>query len=230
MIRNLIRKRLTVLTMSFDSYMRYKLVSEILAKEDCNTILDVGGGGGKFFRRFLPHKESLTLDKEDGDIIGDGTNLPFPKNHFDAVTSLETLQYVEKKKRKKFISELIRVAKNCVVITLPLDGRELQSAERRCNGMYRSMFGKGNRWLDQHAKNGLPSMKEMGKILSGREVKMHQICNLSRWEKLVKINFILQKIHLSVLSSVINAIYIALYGMDMKEPTYTKIFFVKGVN
>jgi len=229
-IRDFVRRKLTIFSMSPDCYQRYKFVSDILLKEGCETVLDVGGGSWRFFKRFLPNTKSLTVDIEGGNIIGSGTSLPFEKNSFDAVTALETLEHVEKKDRKKFIQELIRVAKKCVIISVPLDDPILRLAEWEYNLLHRSMFGKGNRWLEEHAENGLPTRREMYVFLNGYSVETYSICNLSRWKKMLMLGIVLQKVRLWFFLPLINFIYIMLYGPDSEEPTYTKIFFVKDVN
>lgn len=227
-IREFIRKRLPILTMSPDCYQRYKFVSRLLTEEGCETILDVGGSKERFFKRFLPNKKSLTLDKEGGDIIGDGTKIPFSKKSFDAVTSLETLQYVKKSDRDKFIKELIRVAKRCVIITMPIDGPAVRSAELECNNLYKTFFGRGNRWLEEHIKSGLPTVEDVS-ILNGYNVEKYSICNLKRWKSMFKLGLVMQKFHLSIFLPIVNLFYITLYGFDKQEPTYIKVFFIKGV-
>lgn len=230
MLKDLIRRKFPILVLSPDSYQRHRLASSILVREGCDTILDVGGGTNRFFRVFLPKKKSLTLDKEGGDVIGDGTRLPFDKNRFDAVTCLETLQYVKKSDRKKFVNELMRVARKCVIISIPIDDPLIRSYEAECNSFHKELFGEGNRWLDAHKKLGLPDEKEINDILKGHEVERYSICNLKRWKKVLKFGLVLTRLRLTFALSAINAIYISLYGLDCQDPTYTKMFLIREVS
>lgn len=221
------RRRLTILSMSPDSYQRHKFASGILAKEGCRTLLDVGGGDWRFFRRFLPGVESTTLDTVGGDITYDGKRIPFRDGSFDAVTAMETIQYVDDADKKRFVGELLRVAKKYVIFSTPVDEPALKAAETECNDTYKRIFGHGNEWLDKHIKNGRPNMIYMKKLLKGRDYEVHGICNLGRWKKMFKLGLVFQRLNLLLVSAVINALYVALYGADRVEPTYLKVFFIR---
>jgi len=227
-IREFARRRLVVLTMSPDCYQRHKFVSDILRKEGCKTILDVGGGSGRFFKRFLPEAESFTFDAEEGDVIGDARHIPFSGRSFDAVTCMETLQYIGEADRRKVLSEFTRVAKKAVVLSFPTDDPKVVAAEIECNSAYKRIFGRGNRWLDEHIKHGLPNIEKVKAMLAGRNVRVYPICNLSRWKKMFLLGIRLQKRGLILLATAMNVAYVALYGADMEEPTYTNVLVVKN--
>jgi SAM-dependent methyltransferase len=228
LIRGFVRRNVPVLTMSPDCYQRYKFISDILRKEGCRTILDVGGGSGRFFKRFLPEAESFTFDAEEGDIIGDAKNIPFSDRSFDAVTCIDTLQYIGKADYKKVLSELTRVAKKCVVLSFPTDNPDVVAAEIECDDAYKKLFGRGNRWLDEHIKLGLPNIEKVKAMLAGRNVRVYPICNLARWKKMFLLGIRLQKRGLILLATAINVLYVAIYGADTNEPAYTNVLVVKA--
>jgi len=215
--------------LSFDIYKRHRFASDTLKKGGCNKILDVGGRRGRYFKRFLPDKESWTLDLEEGNVIGDGKNLPFFDNTFDGVTCIATLQYVPKKLRKKFVHELIRVTKTCVIISVPVDSFQLNEAEKRCNNFYYRIYKKENKWLEKHIKNGLPTMEELKSILQGYDVTTYFNGYLKRWEKMLKLNFILLSNPIFfLLHPVLNGIYnLFYYSQDNRGPSHSQVFVVK---
>lgn len=227
--RAFIRKKFPIFTISSEGYQRYKFVSNLLVREECFSILDVGGGKEGFFQRFLPDRKSLTLDPEGGDVVGDGRHLPFGKDTFDAVTALETMEYIEKKDRKKFIEGMVKVAKKCVILTFPIENEDIRSAEIRCNNFYRMLFGEENRWLKIHIKDGLPTKKEVESLLKGKKAEIYPICNLKKWEKMLKLNLLLLRLRLNILIPIADTIFIAFNGLGREEPTYSNVFLIKKV-
>ena len=189
--------------------------------------MDVGGGNGRFFKRFLPEAESFTFDLEEGDIIGDAKNINFSNRSFDAVTCIDTLQYISKADHRKVLSELMRVAKKVVVLSFPTDDPDVVAAEAECNREYRRLFGDGNRWLDEHMRRGLPNIEKVKSLLAGNNVHVYPICNLARWKKMFLLGIRLQKRGLLLLATLINAAYVFAYGADTAEPTYTNVLMVK---
>lgn len=115
---------------------------EALAHIDFNSMLDVGGAEG--YKAFLAHKfygipvmstdlseqackraeEIFGIESEPSDIH----KMPYGDNQFDVVTCSETLEHVTD--WKQATSELLRVAKKAVVITVPQDSKKLVERNR----------------------------------------------------------------------------------------------------
>lgn len=228
-IRAFVRRHIPVLTVSPDCYQRYKFISAMMRKEGCKTVLDVGGGEGRFFRRFLPEAESFTIDPEGGDVIGNAKSLPFNDRSFDAVTCIETLQYINKADYRKVLSEFMRVARKVIILSFPTDRSDVVAAERECNEEYKRLFGGGNRWLGEHIKRGLPNIEKMKELLPGNVVGVYPICNLKRWKSMFLLGIRLQKRGLLLLATLINVAYVFAYGADTAGPTYTNVLMAKAL-
>ena len=121
------------------SVMRYVLFWNIirtLKSIQFDTLLDVGGSEGymcgairDFFgarvRACDLSQEACKRAKEifnvDADTV-DGVCLPYPDDSFDVVLSSETIEHVPD--YTKVVSELLRVARKALIITVPHDGPE----------------------------------------------------------------------------------------------------------
>jgi len=98
-----------------------------LIPPDVQTVLDVGCGNGSFLNS-LPHKyqavgldvsqEALKYVKTKA-IHGDIAALPFKSDNFDLVTSLEVLEHLPSGVFERALSELQRVSKKYIIISVP---------------------------------------------------------------------------------------------------------------
>lgn len=86
--------------------------------------------------------------------------LPFRKNSYDVVISVDTLEHLEKDERPKAISEIIRVAKKLAIIIVPV-GELSQIQDRELDEYWKKIFKEDNQFLKEHVKNGLPAVEEI---------------------------------------------------------------------
>ncbi|MFW5720886.1 MAG: class I SAM-dependent methyltransferase [Bacteroidota bacterium] len=116
---------------------RISCVLGFLHSLEFSTILDIGSGRGNFIFPFMEefsHVKIISADiqQEKVDIFNsinkggiksiqgtnqDATNLNFENNSFDVVTALEVLEHIQN--AKKAFNELIRVAKEYIIISVP---------------------------------------------------------------------------------------------------------------
>ncbi len=219
----------TVLALSFDEYQRYKFVSELIAKLESQTILDVGGGAG-VIRRFLKDKEIIVLDVKRGDVIGDGTKLPFQDGSFDGVISVDTLQYIPGDERGMFLSELIRAARNYIIITSPIAEPAMLKAEEECNKFYRKLYGEDYLWLRPGVSQGLPEFKQIAEYLNRHKYDVYDNGSLCLWVKMLKWHFLAgRSVILYPLSLITNALHnVILYRLTKHQtPSVRKVVLVR---
>jgi len=97
---------------------------------DVNSLLDVGCGNGfivNFLKKIDKYKKLVGLDissvalksVKTEKVQGSVENIPFKDKSFDLVMCLEVLEHLSEKNFQKGISELQRVSKKYILITVP---------------------------------------------------------------------------------------------------------------
>ena len=121
----------------FDKYIRTYEIMKSLSHIEFNTLLDVGGAEGYkayivqelFNAKVISSDLSVEACKRANEIfniasvVADIHELPFNNDEFDIVLCSETLEHV--KNFDKAVSELLRIAKKAVVITVPHEPKEV---------------------------------------------------------------------------------------------------------
>jgi ubiquinone/menaquinone biosynthesis C-methylase UbiE len=104
--------------------------TEILIPEPVSSLLDVGCGNGVFTNYVAEVRKSLKVvgfDRSEEALkyirtekmLGDITNIPVADNEFDCVTCLEVIEHLPIPAFSTALSELARVAKDYVIISVP---------------------------------------------------------------------------------------------------------------
>lgn len=130
-------------------------------------LLDVGGFPCTFARTFhdlYPRWETVTVDTPDeqmeGYVAGSGMNLPFDGQSFDAVVTIDCFEHIPAEERRRFVSELCRVARHLVVLAAPFHHPATETVERLLNTAHERLFQKPHPWLHEHVSFGLPRVPE----------------------------------------------------------------------
>ena len=162
------------LKLPFDLYTRNFIVASFLKSFRDNKglkILDVGGREGKM-RYFVEEVDKLyildilpPLSNEENYIVGDAKDIPFKNKEFDVVLLLDTYEHIPKEDRPQVLSEIIRVAKNGVIINTPFYSKSVISAEKLVNNFFLKMHKKPHPWLGEHIQFGLPHKHELEQFL-----------------------------------------------------------------
>jgi predicted nucleic acid-binding Zn-ribbon protein len=223
--------KLDVLTLPFDQYQRYRLVSdlvnEVRGKRETFRILDVGGRTG-LLRAFLPKDDVALVDLEPSDVpglvLGDGSRLPFKDDAFDIVATFDTLEHVPPARRAAFVSECARVAQRWVFIAGPYQSREVEEAERILQRFLVDKLEVEHRYLEEHRHNGLPSLADTVALLEKGGAKVGSIGhgNLERWLALMSLSMYLDyEPRLRPLAARVFRFYNEnLYASDHAHPVY----------
>lgn len=151
-----------------DKWERLTRVAALVG-EGPRSILDVGGRAREM-SFLLRSANVISVNVEPpADVISDpGADLPFPSRSFDCVTSTDVIEHVDADLRPGHIAELLRVARDRVVICCPAGSPEKDAAERRLADRLRADLGLRLPFLEEHLAYGLPREGDLrGMVAAG---------------------------------------------------------------
>ena len=163
---------------TIDQYTRQKWASVFIKslRKDKVRILDVGGYKG-ITSLFSPQDEVIICDLFDVDepnyVKGDGRKLPFKDGEFDFVVSFDTYEHVPRDGREQFMAELVRVAKEGVIVAAPFDNEDgtVHLAEVSLNEYHKKLYeGKEHPWLQEHIDFRIPKRDEIEALLKKQKM------------------------------------------------------------
>jgi len=160
------KKTMKAIFLPFDVFERHKTVARAIKPKE--TVLDVGGGVDAL-KRFIDNEVSVS-NLQSGDVLADGRNLPFKNNSFEVVTSVDVLEHVPQKDRKRFVEELLRVSKKKVILSVPLGTKQHLEAEKKILSFLEKR-GIESEYLKEHVQRGLPKEEELKKYVDKYAVK-----------------------------------------------------------
>lgn len=180
-----------------DTAMRYLPVARFLRRRvrDGERLLEVGGGDYGL-APYWPGRFVLTdlrlFRKPEGTpkVEASTLQLPFARESFDWVISIDMLEHVPPASRAAAIRELCRVARRCVVIGFPV-GKGAARLDRALHDRYASRNTAPGAFLAEHLANTLPDAQESERVLreelarGNTSVAMERLPNgplwLTRW-------------------------------------------------
>jgi len=191
------------------------------------TVVEVGGWPPRL-RDFLPGREITVVDVAAGAGPGcaraAGTALPFPDRSFDLAASLDTLEHVEPADRPRFIAELCRVARSCVVVAAPFAAEAVAAADRAMLEFIRAQAGYEHPYLKEHVALAPPDLVETLTRLvdGGLDVQVVPSGRLDRWLFMMAAYYTLDADPAlrPALPFVMEAYNRAFYDYDKAEPAY----------
>lgn len=151
----------------YDVYERHRRVAQLINLGE--NVLDVGGQLNAL-SQFCPAEKitvaNLESSQERSNVTIQDGKLPFKDESFDVVCAIDVLEHIEKKKRKSFVSEILRVATKRAILSFPIDTSKHLKYEA---GLAKILKEKGIdvTYLQEHVKYKLPNVKEIKDICKG---------------------------------------------------------------
>jgi SAM-dependent methyltransferase len=218
--------------------LRYlPIVDEIRRYKKC-TVLDVGSAGlgiAPYLKRevqgldvdFKPPYCNLLKRK-----IGSILLIPYNNNSFDFVICVDMLEHISPDKRRKAISELIRVAKYKIAIAVPCGGKA-QKQDEWLDLIYEQKYGEMYHFLNEQIEYGLPLKKDIIEIVQTESKKLHKRVqlhsfgneNLRVHEFLMK-GWMTKNLILNIFYRKILLLFIPILRLFNQEPCYRQIFII----
>ncbi|MBI2327781.1 class I SAM-dependent methyltransferase [Candidatus Curtissbacteria bacterium] len=169
-----------------ETALRYLPVVRELKKahlED-SKILEVGSGSLGITPYLKRKIDGLDIDFSGppspliNKIKGEADNLPFRKNSYEVVVSVDVIEHLEKNRREKAIFETLRVVKKLALIVLPV-GENSEKQDRKLHFYWQKIFKEKNQYLLEHVENGLPKINEILVLIDKSLRKLGKIGKVS---------------------------------------------------
>jgi hypothetical protein len=161
---------------AFDTRQRFRAIERTLGAAVADgwqpdtepwQVLDVGGFPGTLGTLLTENHglKTLTLDTPECDRPdyqqGTGERIEADDEAFACVVASDTLEHIPPDGRAAFLSELVRVARDRVILSGPLYTRIADEAESHLNSMWEQQTKRPHRWLSEHREYGLPRAEEI---------------------------------------------------------------------
>ncbi|MBI2309845.1 class I SAM-dependent methyltransferase [Candidatus Collierbacteria bacterium] len=172
-----------------DVFIRHWLVAREIRKGPLRrlsgeSLLDVGGSLAEF-RKFIAKLEITTADVVAGaDVVYNGQKLPLDNASFDYVVSVDTLEHIPPEKRLGFVNDLVRVAKQRVVIIAPFASMQHDIYEKNLILDFKKSEKKIPVYLTEHRKHGLISLGQLIEIGKSYPTAIYSLAGLVWLDKL----------------------------------------------
>lgn len=161
---------------------RVEFISSLVNK-DIGSILDVGCGNGLFINHILKNKsnfQSLSkmsavdrskaalshIDANIDKIQASIDSLPYEDNSYDVVTCLEVIEHLPLEVYKKAISEIYRISKSTIIISVPYKD-DIRNSLVECENCFTRF--NANFHMTSFDENTL------SKLFSGKKLKLKAI-------------------------------------------------------
>jgi hypothetical protein len=146
------------------------------------TVLEVGPGSNGIApyvkRRVVGLEPQFSGPLNEWLVPVNGTvlEIPFSDNSFDIVLCVDVFGHLSKSDRSQALNELVRVARNKVLISCPC-GQVAEQGERALLELFKRTGSDVPSWLEQHLKNGLPTVGDMFAYLANTGLEFEVLGN-----------------------------------------------------
>lgn len=162
------------------------------------TILDAGTGNGALVRLMREHGKNAygielsraVLEKECPDMLQKGwvepgilTNLPYEDSQFDLVFSADVLEHIHPEEADQVISELVRVSRRHIFLSISLKGHTKKSGENNDEAHRHTMLRPRSWWEEKFRQHGAIPNRELLWAMQERDARYtHENMRECRWE------------------------------------------------
>lgn len=153
-----------------------RFAPQVITKLPFHTVLDAGTGNGALVRLLREHGKSAwgielseaALKSECPDLLakkyveaGVLTNLPYSDNSFDLVFSSDVLEHIQEQEAEKVISELVRVSRRHLFLSISLKPHTKASADNNTEANRHTMLRPRTWWEAAFKRHGADVNQEM---------------------------------------------------------------------
>ena len=229
------------LSIPFDQYQRYKLVSDIINKfrntGESFRILEVGAGFEENLKKFLPNDIIYYIDKDypseyslkENYIVGDILKVELTEK-YDFVVAIDVYEHISQIDRNKFVDSLITSSKIATVIAAPFDDENIKYCELFANEVYKTSHDSDHIWLKEHIVNGLPSLSLTIDLVKEHHLNPVIIPNgyLPHWFEIISTALLIDgKLELTQMMKTVYEIYNKnYYAYDNRNPAYRQVIVI----
>jgi hypothetical protein len=173
--------------------IRYKPVIDFIKKRKKYSLCEIGSGNqgvGKFlnvnfigvdsFFNDYDEERKINKNKKMKQILAKANKIPIKTSSIDLVFSLDTFEHIEKKEREKSLNEILRIAKEFVIIGFPC-GKNYIEIDNMINKLYCIFNKKPPLWLEEHLKIDYNEEFFMDEILKRKGFDFYSIKNENVW-------------------------------------------------
>lgn len=127
---------------------------------------------------------NVTRDYEHNDrkpdMYYDGLHIPFADSSYDIVTSIDVLEHIPREERLQVVSEMIRVAKQKVILVFPFFCQENKKMEEDILADMKHKNIQPKPSISEHRQFELPKLSEIEKLLIDKKLKYQLSYGTSR--------------------------------------------------
>ena len=167
------------LFLPYDIYERHRQVASLIKNHE--SVLDVGGELNQLSQFCKSSKivvANLHGSQEKSNVQIEKNKLPFNRDSFDVVCAIDVLEHNPKNQRLFFIKNLIRVAKNKVIISFPIGTNEHIKYEKEI-AHWAAAKQIDMAYLKEHIKFGLPTPSEITEYTQGLKSEVFYSGNIN---------------------------------------------------
>ena len=234
------------LSIPFDQYQRYKIVSDIVNKyrrgDGKFRILEIGASYEENLKKFLPDDNIYFLDIDYQEeyrqiknyIIGDITKIEL-KDEYDFIVSIDCYEHILPNLRSTYVEKLLGQSRKGTIIAAPFDTTGVKETEILLNNLYRLQHGEDHRWLKEHIENGLPSLSQTIRIIEDLGFNNYTILPngyLPRWFKVMSVILMAGggTEYSQILQSLSEFYNSNFYKYDNANPAYRQVIVISKIS